>query len=104
MQDHGRAEDEAVVKKMMYDLQELDAADEADHGPICPALTVCMAVSRCCNMLQQLAIVAAEGCMEQVGLLAGCALGQAVCMHLCVVWCCRLRDVGQLQLLMCVDL
>lgn len=32
MQDKGRAEDEEAMKAMMYELQELDAADEADHG------------------------------------------------------------------------
>lgn len=35
LQDAGRSQDEAVVKKMMFELQELDAADEADHVYTC---------------------------------------------------------------------
>lgn len=53
LQDHGRAEDEAVAKKMLYDLQELDAADEADHGSICLALNAYMRARHWCHNICQ---------------------------------------------------
>ena len=40
-QDHERETEEALLKALMYDLQEQDAADEADHGKTSKLLTCC---------------------------------------------------------------